>query len=165
MGGDWYDVIDIDGRRLLLVVGDVSGRGLRAATTMASLRCAIRAYAAQGDGPRDILSKISRLVDVTDSGQLATVLCAMVEPEHRQLTVTSAGHLPPLLVSDGEGRFVDVEVGLPIGVGADTPYRSTTVTVPQSATVVAFTDGRWKRAGRASTTVSSGCARQRRGMM
>ena len=141
VGGDWYDVIDLDGRRLLLVVGDVSGRGLHAATTMASLRYAIRAYAAQDDGPPDILNKIGRLVDVAESGQLATVLCAMVDPEHRQLTVTSAGHLPPLLISDGEGRFVDVEVGLPIGVEADALYRSTTVTVPPSATVVAFTDG------------------------
>ena len=70
------------------------------------------------------------------------MLCAVVDPEQRQLTVTSAGHLPPLLLSDGDGRFVDVEVGLPIGVESDTLYRSTTVTVPQSATVVAFcTDG------------------------
>src|SRR4029077_7785699 len=99
------------------------------------------AYAAQDDGPRDILNKIGRLVDVAESGQLATVLCAMVDPEHRQLTGTTAGHLPPLLISDGEGRFVDVEVGLPIGVEADALYRSTTVAGPPSVTVVAFTDG------------------------
>jgi serine phosphatase RsbU (regulator of sigma subunit) len=147
VGGDWYDVIAIDARRLLLVVGDVSGRGLRAATTMASLRYAIRAYAAQADDPAEILTKISRLVDIAESGQLATVLCAMVDTESRRLSVTSAGHLPPLLISDGEARFLDSDVGLPIGVEPDSAYHSTTVTVPATATMVAFTDGLVERRG------------------
>jgi serine phosphatase RsbU (regulator of sigma subunit) len=141
IGGDWYDVIDLDGRRLLLVVGDVSGRGLRAATTMAELRYAIRAYAAQSDGPAEILTKIGRLVNVSESGQLATVLCATVDTEARQLTITSAGHLPPLVVSNGDSHYADAEIGLPIGVEEDTVYHSTIVTVPPEATVVAFTDG------------------------
>jgi serine phosphatase RsbU (regulator of sigma subunit) len=141
IGGDWYDLIDLDGGRLLLVVGDVSGRGLRAATTMAELRFAIRAYAAQDDGPAEILTKIGRLVNVSDSGQLATVLCATVDTETRQLNITSAGHLPPLVVSNGDSHYANAEIGLPIGVEEDTVYRSTTVTVPPEATVVAFTDG------------------------
>jgi GAF domain-containing protein len=141
VGGDWYDVIELDERRLLLVVGDVSGRGLRAATTMAQLRYAIRAYAAQNDGPAEILTKISRLVSVSESGQLATVLCVTVEREARRLSLTSAGHLPPLLLSNGDSRYVEADVGLPIGVQEGTVYRSTTVTVPPEATVVAFTDG------------------------
>ncbi len=141
IGGDWYDVIELDGRRLLLVVGDVSGRGLRAATTMAELRYAIRAYAAQSDGPAEILTKIGRLVNVSESGQLATVLCATVDMEARQLDITSAGHLPPLVVSNGDSHYAEAEIGLPIGVQENTVYRSTTVTVPRGATVVAFTDG------------------------
>jgi serine phosphatase RsbU (regulator of sigma subunit) len=147
VGGDWYDVIAVDARRLLLVVGDVSGRGLRAATTMASLRYAIRAYAAQTDDPAEILTRISRLVDIAEGGQLATVLCAMVDIESRQLRVTSAGHLPPLLISDGDTRFLDSDVGLPIGVEAGSAYHSTTVTVPAAATIVAFTDGLVERRG------------------
>jgi serine phosphatase RsbU (regulator of sigma subunit) len=141
VGGDWYDVIELDGRRLLLVVGDVSGRGLRAATTMASLRYAIRAYAAQSDEPAEILTKISRLVNVAETGQLATVLCVLVDMESRQITVTSAGHLPPLLISGGDGSYLETDVGLPIGVEAGTSYRSTTVTVPPASTLVVFTDG------------------------
>ncbi|MFZ1995541.1 MAG: PP2C family protein-serine/threonine phosphatase, partial [Solirubrobacteraceae bacterium] len=147
IGGDWYDVIDLDGRRLLLVVGDVSGRGLRAATTMAELRYAIRAYAAQRDGPAEILTKISRLVDVQQTGQLATVLCAVVDMHERKLSVTSAGHLPPLLLSNGDSRYLDAEVGVPIGVEAGTVYRSTTVAVPSDATLLAFTDGLVERRG------------------
>jgi serine phosphatase RsbU (regulator of sigma subunit) len=147
IGGDWYDVIDIDDRRLLLVVGDVSGRGLKAATTMAELRYAIRAYAAQSDGPAEILTKISRLVSVAESGQLATVLCATVDMTKREMSITSAGHLPPLLLANGDSRYLDAEVGLPIGVEEGTVYHSTTVTVPPDATVVAFTDGLVERRG------------------
>ena len=54
VGGDWYDLIPLDDGRLLLVVGDVSGRGLPAATMMAALRFAINAYAAQGDDARGV---------------------------------------------------------------------------------------------------------------
>ncbi|MGH2891906.1 MAG: PP2C family protein-serine/threonine phosphatase [Solirubrobacteraceae bacterium] len=158
IGGDWYDVIDLDGRRLLLVVGDVSGRGLRAATTMAALRYAIRAYAAQNDGPAEILTKISRLVNVSESGQLATVLCATVDRQERQLSVTSAGHLPALLLTNGEGHYVEMEIGLPIGVEAGTVYQSTTVTAPPEATLVAFTDGLVERRGE---TIDQGLDRLR----
>src|SRR5581483_11146037 len=110
IGGDWYDLIALDDRRLLLVVGDVSGRGVRAAATMAALRFAIQAYAAQNDPPDAILSKLSRLINVNRTGQLATILCALVDVEAHRLTVTSAGHLPPLLISDGTGTFVQSEV-------------------------------------------------------
>lgn len=141
VGGDWYDVIELRSGCLLLVVGDVSGRGLKAATTMASLRYAIRAYAAQGDSPEEILSKLSYLVSVADSGQLATVLCALVDVDARRITVTSAGHLPPLLISHGEGHYVEAEVGVPIGVEAGASYASTTISAPEAATFVAYTDG------------------------
>jgi Stage II sporulation protein E (SpoIIE) len=141
IGGDWYDVIALDDSRLLLVVGDVSGRGLPAAATMASLRFAIRAYAAQNDPPEQILNKASRLVDVAESGQLATVLCALVDVDGHKLTITSAGHLPGLLLSGGEGRYVDAEVGVPIGVEHGATYTSTTISVPAGSTFVAYTDG------------------------
>jgi Stage II sporulation protein E (SpoIIE) len=156
IGGDWYDLIALDQRRLLLVVGDVSGRGVRAAATMASLRFAIRAYAAQNDSPDAILTKLSNLVSVSRSGQLATILCALVDVEGHRLTVTSAGHLPPLLISDGGGTYVHSEVGVPIGVRAGTPYRSTSVEAPRAATLLAFTDGLIERRGE---SIDAGLAR------
>ncbi len=141
IGGDWYDVIDLENGRLLLVVGDVSGRGLRAATTMALLRYAIQAYAAQDDPPTEILTKLSSLLNVTESGQLATILCALVEIERREISVTSAGHLPPLLIQNGDGHYLETDIGLPIGVEAGASYTSTTVSAPPASTLVAFTDG------------------------
>lgn len=156
IGGDWYDLIALDDHRLLLVVGDVSGRGLRAATTMASLRFAIHAYAAQDDPPEAILSKLSNLVNVNTSGQLATVLCAVVDVDAHRLTVTSAGHLPPLLLSNGSGTFVRSHVGVPIGVRAGARYTSTSVQTPKAATLLAFTDGLVERRGE---SIDAGLAR------
>jgi len=147
VGGDWYDLIGLDDRRVLLVVGDVSGRGLRAAATMAELRFAIHAYAAQDDPPAVILSKLSRLVNVGTSGQIATILCALVDVDRRRVTVTSAGHLPPLLISDGRGTFIHSEVGVPIGVRSGVSYTSTGVDAPPAATLLAFTDGLVERRG------------------
>lgn len=147
IGGDWYDAIEVDDKRLLLVVGDVSGRGLRAATTMAELRYGIHAYAAQGDQPATILTKLNALVSVKSSGQLATVLCVMVDTDARELTLTSAGHLPPLLISNGRGEFVKTDVGLPIGVDRNAAYTSVTVSVAPGATLLAFTDGLVERRG------------------
>jgi serine phosphatase RsbU (regulator of sigma subunit) len=159
VGGDWYDLISLGGERLLLVVGDVSGRGLRAATTMALLRYAIHAYAAQGDPPAAMLAKLSRLVDVGAEGQLATVLCAQIDVDARRVSVTSAGHLPPLLISDGHGQFVHSEVGLPVGVDPNASYRSNTVSAPPGATLLAFTDGLVERRGE---SIDAGLERLRR---
>jgi serine phosphatase RsbU (regulator of sigma subunit) len=152
IGGDWYDLIALDDRRLLLVVGDVSGRGVRAAATMASLRYAIHAYAAQNDPPEKILTKLSKLVNVASTGQLATVLCALVDVDARELTVTSAGHLPPLLISNGTGTFIEGSVGVPIGVNSGATYTSTAVTTPPAATLLAFTDGLVERRGESLDT-------------
>jgi serine phosphatase RsbU (regulator of sigma subunit) len=159
IGGDWYDLIALDDHRLLLVVGDVSGRGVRAAATMAALRFAIQAYAAQNDPPDAILSKLSKLINVGRSGQLATILCALVDVDAHRLTVTSAGHLPPLLISNGTGTFVQSEVGVPIGVRAAAEYTSTSIDAPPAATLLAFTDGLVERRGE---SIDEGLARLRR---
>lgn len=141
IGGDWYDVITLDQGSVLVVVGDVSGRGLRAATTMASLRFAIHAYAAEESRPEEILRKLSGLLNVTRHSQLATILCARIDVEPRQATVASAGHLPPLLLADGKAWFLEVPVGVPVGVDPRPDYSSVTVPVPAGATLLAFTDG------------------------
>jgi serine phosphatase RsbU (regulator of sigma subunit) len=159
IGGDWYDLIALDDRRLLLVVGDVSGRGVRAAATMAALRFAIQAYAAQNDPPDAILTKLSKLVNVGRSGHLATILCALLDVEAHKLTVTSAGHLPPLLISNGSGTFVKSEVGVPIGVHAGARYTSTSIDTPPAATLLAFTDGLVERRGE---SIDAGLARLQR---
>jgi Stage II sporulation protein E (SpoIIE) len=146
VGGDWYDLIALDDQRVMLVVGDVSGRGLRAASTMAALRFAIQAYAAQHDTPSAILTKLSSLMSVNETGQLATVLCLLVDVDARTVTMSSAGHLPPLLITSEDTEYLRSEVGLPIGIDPAASYTSTT-TVPGAARLLAFTDGLVERRG------------------
>jgi serine phosphatase RsbU (regulator of sigma subunit) len=147
VGGDWYDVIPTGKGRASFVVGDVSGRGLSAATTMAFLRHAIRAYTAQGDGPAVILTKLAELIGQPEEGYFATVLCGSIDVERHRLTLASAGHFPPLLIDQGAARYVDLEVGPPIGVAPRPEPTEITVTVPPRAAVVAFTDGLVERRG------------------
>ena len=158
IGGDWYDLIALDEHRLLLVIGDVSGRGLPAATTMASLRYAVRAYAAQGDAPAVLLSKLSGLLNVSADGQIATALCAMIDAPAHQMTLANAGHLPPLLIRNGRAELIHGEVGLPVGVDPDVRYESSSVSVPAGATLLAFTDGLVERRGE---TIDTGLERLR----
>src|SRR5581483_8462367 len=147
VGGDWYDVIAVDDRHVLAVVGDVSGRGLPAASAMASLRFTARGYALQGDTPAVILSKLSRALNVDRDGQFATVLLVLIDVVGRTISVVSGGHPPPLLVHDSGAEFIESVVGPPVGVSQTPSYESTTVPMPDSATLLAFTDGLIERRG------------------
>jgi serine phosphatase RsbU (regulator of sigma subunit) len=147
VGGDWYDVVPCDGGRAFLVIGDVSGHGLRAATTMASLRHAALAYATEDPRPAAVLSKLSHFVDAAAPDYFATVLCVLVDIPGHRMSLASAGHLPPLLL-DGEGsRFLDFEPDVAIGVARDWTYRERTVPAPPHAALIAFTDGLVERRG------------------
>ena len=141
VGGDWYDVIPTAPDRLLIVVGDVSGRGVPAAGAMASLLHAIRAYAVQGDPPEVILPKLSRLINLDRSGQFATALLVLLDLEAQRITLANAGHLPPLLLNGSGAQFIRTEVGLPVGVSSTASYNPVVVPMPSNATLLAFTDG------------------------
>ena len=148
VGGDWYDVIALKGNRLLLVIGDVSGHGLEAATTMALVRHAALAYVAEDPGPGSVLDRLSDFVNSAPHDYFATMLCVLVEVDARRVTVASAGHLPPLLLGAGErGEFVDCGLGPPIGVPWSSPHPEVSVSVPAHATLIAFTDGLVERRG------------------
>jgi hypothetical protein len=146
IGGDWYDVIVVNDRQLLFVVGDVSGRGLRAATVMASLRYATHAYAAQGDTPTTILTKLCSLVSVRRDGHFATVLCGLVDVAEHRVSIANAGHPNPLLVTRDGADFVATLVGPPIGVNGGS-YVAVDAQVPPGATLIGYTDGLFERRG------------------
>ena len=147
IGGDWYDVIALNDGRVLVTVGDVSGRGLQAATSMASLRYAIRAYAAQGDGPGTILTKLSELMNLRRDGHFATALCALIDLDARSVTFASAGHPQPLLVDGAGSAFVSTKVGIPVGVRDDASYAELSTDLPSGGTLLFYTDGLIERRG------------------
>lgn len=80
-------------------------------------------------------------------GRLATLLCALVDVETRQVRVTSAGHLPPLVIGENGAAFIQAPVGVPVGVDRNPTYSSTTATVPTGGTLLAYTDGLIERRG------------------
>ena len=148
VGGDWHDAIRIDDDHLFVTVGDVAGRGLRAATVMATVRHAIRAYAVQGDDPGTVLRKLGDVVDVVRDGCFATVLCAVLDVPRRLVTVASAGHLPPLVVDRGGARFLVLPVNTPVGVASIRSPQSVTYTLSSGTTLVFYTDGLVERRDR-----------------
>ncbi|MGO9341764.1 MAG: PP2C family protein-serine/threonine phosphatase [Acidimicrobiales bacterium] len=147
VGGDWYDVIPVDGNRFVCVVGDVSGHGVEAATLMARLHFAIRAFAAQGDSPAAIVNKLGPLVSLERDGSFATVVCGAVDVAARSITLVNAGHPPVLLLNGSEKRFVETTVSPPVGITDSTDYQSTTFSVPPHCTILTFTDGLVERRG------------------
>jgi serine phosphatase RsbU (regulator of sigma subunit) len=147
VGGDWYDVVVADDRRVLLVIGDVSGHGLEAAVTMASVRHAALAYAAQDCRPASVLTNLAAFVNRSAHEYFATVLCVLIDIDSHLVTVATAGHPPLLVMDDHESWFVDSAPGPAIGAPHQLPYNETTVDAPSRATLVAFTDGLIERRG------------------
>jgi serine phosphatase RsbU (regulator of sigma subunit) len=146
VGGDWYDVVACDEDRVLVVVGDVAGRGLRAATIMAMLRHSTRAYVFDGDDPVDLPEKLTRLMRADEGSGFATLLFLDLDLPSRTVTVVNAGHPRPLLL-DGERRFLEAPIGMPVGVLGDRQQGQVEVSVPEGATLLAFTDGLFERRG------------------
>jgi Stage II sporulation protein E (SpoIIE) len=141
VGGDWYDVISTGVDRCVFFVGDVSGRGLQAATTMASLRYAIRAYTAQGDDVATVLVKLGALLDIEADQQFATVLAGEIDVSRHRVTLVSAGHFMPLVVRDDDAEFIVGPAAPPVGVAPLGQLTAVTFDVPPHATLIAFTDG------------------------
>ena len=161
VGGDWYDIIPLAAGRVGLVIGDVEGRGARAAATMGQLRAALRAYAQDEKSPADIMRKLDEWVRSTApvgaGGDPPTVSCIYLiyDAWSRELTFANAGHAAPLLALDGTVRPLEVRhKGVLLGVrgrgirGLPT-YREQTVTLPPGAALVLYTDGLTDRRTRA----------------
>jgi serine phosphatase RsbU (regulator of sigma subunit) len=146
VGGDWYDAMPVPGGCLFVVVGDVSGHGIKAAATMASLRFAARAYAADGSDPAAVLTKLGMLLDVARDAEFATVLCALFDPNRSKLLLAVAGHPNPLLLDADGARYLDVPHGPPIGV-PNGAYEQVEVDLAATGTLLAFTDGLVERRG------------------
>jgi serine phosphatase RsbU (regulator of sigma subunit) len=141
IGGDWYDVIALDEHRFFFVIGDVSGRGVSAGSVMASLQFAVRGFVSENHPPAHILDLLAGLLDLRRDGHFATVLCGIADAARHEITLANAGHLPALLLCDGQAEFLSTSLGPPIGVSSSVCYQSVNVTVPPQATLLLYTDG------------------------
>ena len=142
VGGDWYDLLELPGDRVGLVIGDVQGHNMRAAAVMGQLRNALRAYAAEGHGPSDVLSRTSRLMTDLDPTLFATCCIVRLDLRTGAADMAVAGHPAPLVRSaGGEVRQLTGPHGPPLGVEPDAQYVTGSVRLDPKDTVVLFTDG------------------------
>jgi anti-sigma regulatory factor (Ser/Thr protein kinase)/PAS domain-containing protein len=141
VGGDWYDVITLGGGRTALVIGDVMGRGVRAAAVMGQLRTAVRAYARLDLPPHEVLQLLDGLATEIDANQIATCVYAIHDPNEGKLVYASAGHLP-ILVRDESGVVLraDEPTGPPLGTGG-WMHTSGSIPLGPGSTAVLYTDG------------------------
>jgi anti-sigma regulatory factor (Ser/Thr protein kinase) len=142
VGGDWYDVLPLEGNEVLVVIGDVMGRGVAAATVMGQVRSALRAYALLDPSPELVLQRLDRLVFTLGvPEQIVTVLVGIVSADRGSVRLASAGHLSPVLAPPGAAaRVVTLPLGPPLGLHeGDRAW--TDVPLEPGATLVLCTDG------------------------
>jgi serine/threonine-protein kinase RsbW len=151
VGGDWHDTFRIADDRIGLVVGDVVGRGLDAATAMGQLRSAIRALAGAGTAPARLLEQLDRFAARIDAAQHATVAYAEVRLESGRMRFACAGHPPPLLApAAGAPRFLWDGRSAPLAAYGSLPFdrKEAELGLEPGARLLLYTDGLVERRGR-----------------
>jgi PAS domain S-box-containing protein len=140
VGGDWYDVLPLSRGRTGLIVGDVMGKGVQAAAIMGQLSTATRALARLDPSPAELLGHLD---DITGSlgDTIATCVYAVCDPRRETCELSSAGHLPPVMIRpDGSADLLDVPGGVPLGVGG-VPFGTMEQELPPGSLLALYTDG------------------------
>jgi PAS domain S-box-containing protein len=141
VGGDWYDVVQLGAQRTALVLGDVMGRGVRAAAVMGQLRSAVRAYARLDLPPAEILEHLDGVVRELGDDQIVTCVYAVFDPYDRVLSYANAGHLPPMLrFADGAVRQLHGAQSPPLGALTG-PLAEHRVALEPGDVLALYTDG------------------------
>ena len=140
VGGDWYDVIELGLGRTALVLGDVMGRGVRAAAVMGQLRATVRAYARLDLPPVELLHLLDAAVQDVSAGTIVTCIYAVYDPNGQVLSYANAGHLPPLLSIPGQPVRRLTAGGPPLGSGLN-EVGGETVQLPPGSLLALYTDG------------------------
>ena len=142
-GGDWYDVIPLDGGRVGAVVGDAAGRGAEAVGLKSDLRIAVQALALlAGDSPARMISSVDRLLARTGSDRTAALAYLTLDPATGGVRLSTAGGCPPLVVAPGGGhvRFLHDGSTDPAGT-AGAPRAEIVARLEPGAVLLLFTDG------------------------
>jgi PAS domain S-box-containing protein len=142
VGGDWYDVIERPDGRIVLVIGDVAGRGIRAASIMGQLRTAVRAYATEGHSPVGAVERLHSVAQGFQDVEMATLIHLTLDPATRTAEFVRAGH-PPALIRDPDGMVTEMESEgcPPVGTFSGGRYRSERTRLDRGSTMLFYTDG------------------------
>ena len=142
VGGDFYDFVQPDENHVGILVGDVSGKGVPAALTMAQVLAEFRLCARQMDDPVSVLAALNaEMFRRSRFGMFCTMTFITLDLTSGELRCANAGHHPGLCVSPGDSRLFGEATGPPIGVVADSPWEEELTTLKPGETVVLYTDG------------------------
>ncbi|MFJ7332862.1 PP2C family protein-serine/threonine phosphatase [Streptomyces sp. NPDC101116] len=145
LGGDWYDAIQLPDDVVAVVIGDVVGHDLHAAAAMASTRNMLRALLFDpGSSPSAVLTRLDHTLQAVTPNPVTTTALARIEPEGtgRRLRWSTAGHVPPLLITpERRVEILSEEPGLPLGVDPEEPRPEHSRFLAPGTTLVFFTDG------------------------
>jgi PAS domain S-box-containing protein len=141
VGGDFFDVIPLLGNRLVVFVGDVMGRGVRAAAAMAHVRAATRAFVAVDPDPRVVMARLDRMFQTYEVERFVTMVYVLVDTDNDRAAMTNAGHPPPVVLRyDGTVEQLTTNEGAPLGIEAG-EREVITFTFRSRDLLLAFTDG------------------------
>jgi Stage II sporulation protein E (SpoIIE) len=143
VGGDFYDFVDLGNGRVMGVIGDVSGKGVTAALTMARVSADVRRMATEVSGPAELLDRLNHtLVARMQDDRFVTALCVLLDAPNRRWIFANAGHVLPLLRrSTGVVSRVAYSSGPPLGIVAHAQYREETISVAAKDILLLATDG------------------------
>ncbi|WP_225802690.1 PP2C family protein-serine/threonine phosphatase [Streptomyces sp. NK15101] len=140
IGGDFYDVIRLDGTTAAAVIGDVQGHSAAAAALMGQVRTAVHATA--GGPPGQVLARINHVLADLETDLLVSCAYAHLDLARREAVLASAGHPPPLLHSPGRpARVVEIDPGPLLGIDLGLSYPATTLSLSPGTTLAFYTDG------------------------
>jgi len=140
VGGDFYDLVMLPDERVLFMIGDVAGHDRTAAALMGHLRSAARALAGQVATPGGLIASLRQSWPLLGFDRIATILFGNLDPRSGDLLLASAGHYPPLLVTGGNARYLEVEADTPLGA-TSTGARDWHGTLAPDDVLFLYTDG------------------------
>ncbi len=141
IGGDFYDYFEYDGQTIL-VIADVSGKGLSGAIFMASAITLIRGFVKKFTDPHDVLRAVNEELEHTNPNMMfVTVFLAYVDTSNSIIRYCNAGHNPPYIISDGKLKILNASGGLPLGIMTDEIYETAEEILPLGSTLFMYTDG------------------------
>lgn len=143
VGGDFYSMIKLPGRRACIIMGDVSGKGIEAASISSAVKTALSAYAWEGRTPARMVATLNEfLLGFSRVETFATLFVGIVDLTTSSLTYCSAGHPPAILVSaqSGDAELLDVQSGV-VGAFHDMEYKNGTIHLHEGDILLLYTDG------------------------
>ena len=142
VGGDYYDVIRLSKQRVAICIADVSGKGISAALLMANVQAAVRAFAATDVPPSQVCNQINRVLCTnTATDKFVTLFYGILDGENGSLTYTSAGHLPPLMITRNGNTHRLATEGAVLGVFPQWKYKDAGLRLGPGDSLLMFTDG------------------------